>query len=209
MEIIKDLGMMFPKSTSKRKSHYYVCKCECGNEIIITKENLKKTSGCSECQRLNQITHNKSKTRLYKIWIGMKSRCYNKNNTAYSNYGGRGFEVCFEWKNSFENFEEWSNSNGYKECLTLDRRNNNTGYRPQNCRWVSRDTQAQNTRVLKTTNTSGYRGVVRSRKKWLAQIVVNYKYIRIGLYKTKEEAADAYDKYIDENKLEHTQNKRK
>lgn len=100
--------------------------------------------------------HGDKGTRLYNIWCNMKARCQRKSHPQYKNYGGRGIEVCFAWQ-KYSNFKEWALSNGYEEHLTIDRRNNNTGYRPQNCRWVDRTAQNNNKRnnviVDKTTVT--------------------------------------------------------
>ena len=90
--------------------------------------------------------HGLSKSRLYRIWNGMKNRCYNNNSTNYKNYGGRGIKVCDEWKNSFVTFYYWSVSNGYQCNLTLDRINVEGPYCPENCRWSDVDTQCYNKR---------------------------------------------------------------
>ena len=81
----------------------------------------------------------------------MKSRCYNKNNGAYTNYGGRGIKVCNEWLHDYPKFREWAFAAGYDpnasygEC-TLDRINVDGDYCPSNCRWVDCVTQAHNKR---------------------------------------------------------------
>lgn len=90
--------------------------------------------------------HGDKKTRLYQIWCNMKARCQRETHPQYKNYGGRGIKVCFDWQ-KYSKFKEWAMSNGYDEHLTIDRRNNNSGYRPQNCRWVDRKTQNNNTRA--------------------------------------------------------------
>ena len=92
--------------------------------------------------------HRLSKTRLYKIYGGIKQRCYNENNPRYLRYGGRGISICDEWigKNGFINFYNWSIQNNYsdnfnnnsEEMLCLDRIDNNGNYSPTNCRFISR-----------------------------------------------------------------------
>lgn len=87
------------------------------------------------------------KDRLYQIWKNMKSRCNNPNVPAYKNYGGRGISVCEEWE-LFIPFMKWALSNGYTDDLTLDRKDNNVGYFPDNCRWIPKSEQAKNRRNI-------------------------------------------------------------
>lgn len=89
--------------------------------------------------------HGDCNTRLYYIWQDMLNRCRNKNNHNYHNYGGRGIEVCDEWK-SYINFKEWAISNGYENNLTLDRVNTNGNYCPENCKWSTIQEQENNRR---------------------------------------------------------------
>ena len=95
------------------------------------------------------IKHNKSKTRLYSIWNGMKTRCYKTYHNNYSNYGGRGIKICQEWLDDFEVFEKWALSNGYSDSLSIDRIDNDGNYEPNNCRWIPWEQQSGHRRVRK------------------------------------------------------------
>lgn len=149
----------------------------------------------------------KSATRLYKIWIGMKQRCYNKNCRIYHKYGGRGICIYDKWLNSFEEFKNWSMLNGYNDLLTIDRINPDGNYCPDNCRWATYEQQNTHLRTLKT-NTSGYTGVSWSKKekKWICVISINNKSHRIGCYNNQKDAVFARNKFIDDNSLCHKKN---
>ncbi len=206
--IIEDLGVINEK-------RYTIFKCPKCNKPYKSETSAVKTGRskkCFECHKKslieNQTTHGKATSKLYRVWTSMKSRCYNKNHQAYINYGVRDITVCDEWKNSFEDFEKWALNSGYSEGLSIDRINNDGNYEPLNCRWATRITQARNTRKLKISNTSGYRGVrmTKNGKRWKSSITVNSKKIHIGTFDTAKEASNAYDNYVIENKLEHTKN---
>lgn len=119
------------------------CACECGNEIIdlLSKIKTGKKISCGCTKERNKGT------RLYSIWSGMKTRCYNPNATYYSEYGGRGIKMCDEWRNDFLSFKQWALNNGYQDDLTIDRLNNDKNYEPSNCRWATMETQGNNRRT--------------------------------------------------------------
>lgn len=148
------------------------CKCDCGNEIIASgtmlRSGRKRSCGCLHMEQLanidrTKISHKKhggtdktGKTeRLYSVWKGMKSRCYNKNNDAYKYYGARGITVCDEWKLDYGAFRDWAKRNGYnpdadRGLCTIDRVDNNGNYEPSNCRFVSMAVQNENKRARGT-----------------------------------------------------------
>ncbi len=162
--------------------------CDCGNNVDIYKQSLFGKHPTVSCGcRLKEIhtygtrtTHGMSDTSLYNRWLGMFGRCYNKNNKKYKNYGARGIIVCDEWKNSFQNFYDWSMKNGFNESLTLDRIDVDGNYCPENCRWTDMFTQENN----RTNN----RKVVYNKKEYslleLSKIsVVDYKTLHQRLFR--------------------------
>ncbi len=133
-------------------THYWVCRCECGIEKIIRKAQLlngkTNSCGCLQKEKAREVnkTHGLRKTKLYKKWLDIKKRCYNKNSQYYYCYGARGIKVCDEWLNDFKAFYDWSMANGYRDNLTIDRIDVNSNYEPSNCRWVSQKVQNRNSR---------------------------------------------------------------
>ena len=109
------------------------------------------------------MKHGQTNTQLYIVWEGIKDRCYNTKDRAYKDYGGRGITVCDEWRNNFVAFREWAYANGYVEerlpsgrnRLSIDRKDNNAGYSPNNCRWVDAKTQSNNKRNNRNLTING------------------------------------------------------
>ena len=136
---------------SGQRKTCWLCKCDCGNEIIIKGSDLKSghTQSCG-CLRIEKITkHSLFGTRIYTIWHNIKHRCYNSKDSNYKNYGGRGIKICEEWKNDFKAFYDWAINNGYNESAkrgecTIDRIDVYGNYEPSNCRFVNIKVQQNN-----------------------------------------------------------------
>lgn len=134
----------------------YRCRCDCGGEKIVRAKHLKSGAidncGCLHAKRVQETklrsgrAHGGSDTRLYRIWEGMKARCYNPNRERYPDYGGRGITICDEWLHDFGAFRDWAMANGYRDDLSIDRKDNDKGYSPENCRWQTVEQQNNNRR---------------------------------------------------------------
>lgn len=178
--------------TNEHGETWYLCTCDCGNEVKVSQSNLVKghsySCGKYGCKKTNR-THGMRFSDLYKKYYDIHTRCGDKDNLLY---GGRGIAVCQEWsgENGFVNFMEWSRINGYKEGLSLDRIDVDGDYCPSNCRWVSMEVQAQNKRLL-PSNTTGVSGVYPKDGRYAAQISVKNKRIYLGTFKTIQEAKTA------------------
>jgi hypothetical protein len=90
---------------------------------------------------------------VYHAWKAMKQRTQNPRCKAYHNYGGRGITLCDEWQ-EFEPFCEWARTHGWKKGLELDRIDNDKGYYPENCRWVTRRENTNNRRCTITVSVT-------------------------------------------------------
>lgn len=116
------------------------------------------------------IDENGKVVRLYKCWQDMKSRCYNKNNKNYHQYGGNGITVCNEWLDNYQTFRIWATENGYSDELTLDRIDFESDYTPNNCRWVSIKKQQNN---RSNNRYIEFNGEVKTLSEWCEDLGLN------------------------------------
>ena len=183
MKLIDLTGRRFGKLTVLSRSENqglhtrWKCICDCGNIKEVIGSHLQSGSivscGCQSKERISKLNyrHGKSRTRLYNIWCGMKSRCCDVNCASFPKYGGRGIKICDEWFSDFIAFHDWALKNGYSSNLTIDRIDVNGDYSPENCRWETPKNQSNNTR---RTILISYLGETMSIKNLSEQLGINY-----------------------------------
>lgn len=154
----------------RKKTHYCMCKCDCGTERIVRVSGLVAGESVScGCYRREQnikavVKHGKYKSREYHIWGAMRARCRNKKSASYKRYGGRGIAICERW-NVFDNF--YDDMGAAPPGSSIDRIDNNGNYEPQNCRWATNHEQARN----KNTNRFF---VVNNERRCLKDLALNH-----------------------------------
>lgn len=212
--VVKDLGI-------KNSIHYWLCACDCGGSKVYNSGELgsgRISCGCAykdAGKRIRKYDGGARNHEAYGVYRGMKERCSNPSYKKYSDYGGRGIKVCQEWLDDVGLFLRWAEENGYEKGLEIDRIDNNNGYSPDNCRFVTRHKNVCNQRLLRKDNKSGYRGVTvrefkRSDGSCRVEISaavrfktgIKTKKVRIGVFNSTVEAAIERDIYTIKNKFD-------
>lgn len=173
--------------TNGRHYPQWLCQCDCGSDPVIKRgDSLKnghaKSCGCLhlEVSRSNFITHGDSYTKLYAVYRSIIDRCYNVNNKRFADYGGRGIDVCDQWKNDYGVFKQWAIMSGYEEGLSIDRIDNDVGYNESNCRWATRKTQQNNTRF---NHLLEYNGKIQTIAEWAEEVHIKYDTLYARIYR--------------------------
>lgn len=166
---------------NKHGVYTWNCLCECGNKINIPGGSLTsgntKSCGCNAHNKKHY--HNMSKTNIHKIWRGLLARCYTKTATGYKHYGGRGIEVSDEWKNDFMKF--WKDMGDMpSKDHSIDRIDNNRNYSKNNCKWSTKEEQANNKRNSRLIT---YNGETKTATQWSVDLGGNKMLVATRLYK--------------------------
>ena len=174
LKVIKEVGR------SSGGHVQWLCECDCGKTTVVASNNLRqgKIVSCGCNKREKATKHEQWGTRIYRTWSNMVQRCTNPNSKFYKLYGGRGITVCQEWTEDFKAFYDWAMANGYQEELQIDRIDNDKGYSPDNCRWI---THAQNCNNMQKNKTITYNGETNTIAEWAKKTGISYKAIAYRL----------------------------
>ena len=169
MREINITGIRFGRCVAQSKTEtksggqrLWNCLCDCGRIFLALSCNLRsgdtKSCGCynSDSLRDRNFKHGKSDVPEFAVWWMMIQRCENPKADSYQFYGARGIHVCERWKASFSNFLADMGSRPSK-AHSIDRKDNDLGYFPTNCRWVTADVQNSNTRRTRHIEFHGKR----------------------------------------------------
>jgi hypothetical protein len=123
-----------------------VCKCDCGKQVVSRVDGLRNGTATScGCYQRDAVTkHGRWDHPLYSVWRSMWRRCTVKLDRSYPDYGGRGITVCDQWKDIEKFIADMSPT--HFDGGTLERKDFNGNYCPENCIWITHAEQASNKR---------------------------------------------------------------
>jgi len=165
----------------------WISRCDCGNEsdnlaqVLLRQKAPAQSCGCLAAERVREAltVHGMTHHPVFSVWLGMHTRCYNKNDSKYDTYGGRGITICERWRDDFAAFFSDMGDRPSKNH-SIDRIDNEKGYEPGNCRWATRNDQARNKRntVMVTLD-----GITRPAVEWASILGMSSRVLRKRLTK--------------------------
>ena len=214
MKLIEDLGPVLRKPTDTKKTRMAIFECTMCKDHFKTTVSPKAQNQlyCKNCNGACLKKDNRDHP-LYRTWATTKNKVTRTDQEmTKSIYHDRGITMCNEWANSFDSFYEWSMKNGWAEGLSIDRRDNEKGYSPDNCRWAHTSTQAANQR-RENKGITGYIGVQVNigrdgNPNGNYRASIKWKNVNYGLGNSKDiiYLAKMYDSFIEKYNLPHTKN---
>jgi len=149
------------EAESSKPGRHWLCRCDCGNTCIRRsgalrdKHHKNKSCGCAHVDSIRKASQAAWKAtttwtgphKKQLVWLlkNIKKRCYNKSDSHYKWYGGKGVRLCDEWLNNSSAFYDWCLANGYKPGLTIERKDCEGMYSPENCTFIPASEQQRNT----------------------------------------------------------------
>jgi hypothetical protein len=181
----KQFGRLTVLGIGQSPQIYWKCRCECGEEKVVTGDKLRsgwtQSCGCLQRDRQSEVGKKNrrhgyaSHTRIYKIWQGMKERCFNTKHNSYPDYGGRGITVCERWM-AFTHF--LADMGEPPQGTSLDRIDVDGPYCKENCRWATASEQQRNKR---NANKLTFDGKTQSIWDWVEELGLDYELVRARL----------------------------
>lgn len=172
-----ELTVLEWKGVKNKTKHMWECRCDCGNLTTVREDMLK--SGHTKTCGGHTAASGMYRSSEYAIWQSAKQRCENPNVDGYKYYGGRGIKMCERWRESFLNFYEDMGPRP-SEHHSIERKNRDGDYEPDNCIWADRIAQANN----KSTNVNlTYQGKTQTVAQWARELNMRYQTIQDRLAK--------------------------
>jgi hypothetical protein len=152
----------------------YRCACGTIKEIQISNVKRGTTYSCGCYKKEQDVIHGLYQHPLYKVWIGIKQRCYYINSISYPNYGAKGVVMCDEWLHNPKAFIEWGLKNGWEKGLQIDKdlKAKELGleallYSPERCQFV---TPKINSNERKNSRFIEFNGKTQTIQQWSEEL---------------------------------------
>jgi hypothetical protein len=185
---------------NRGRRRYWECLCDCGKISYCEGGNLKAgqigSCGCLEREltsarkKSHGESYSRGRSKEYRTWNDIKTRCYNPKSKSYSYYGAKGITVCDRWLNSYDDFLS-DMGRAPSPNHSIERNDFEKNYEPQNCRWATRLEQMNNT---SRTIRIKFNGQIKSLSVWCRELNISRKLVYQRIHVLKWSAQDALTK---------------